>query len=860
MSESINGTSMALRTDLIRNRINRKPDQNGNLDHKANTFEIVYGGDHGKKLFHKGKEMMQYSGYSIKGDSISTEGVPWFAGWSGIEIQNFKLIEHPWNNDRVKSNYQIDKSQFDYYNNPNNKYLNDGTFEDQIIQGLNVEYAGHLYREFMYNNQDFEYAGSPVYTKDAKPKIGKKWIDYVHVLQPPTYLSWGFGTIYIDNSFGITYLTIPIAPFSLQNTTDLSAKFEQLPSSALSGEKVRVGVRVNSTFVDPVTTPFAWTITSSDGRRLDSVEFTGHATTETGMLSMTKNESRMLYATFTMPEQSVRIQFHVNQDGKSPEETLLDNNALDSNPLAVRVIKPVAFDYDVLTAKVKFPLINGVPVTAKLELPRPDAYWTGNAVGEVTVTNNSTNLYHPDEFKVSNNTVNEPSESIEVRPIIQAKIHRPDFGDNPEHKKWLNPSPQSPRRDGLVSYGGSVKRPWKYEYQECNEKKECTTKTVTGTAVANFTSGTDRQVYIMHVYNGLKDLPKHEYENKIENNTESSKTKKMLWENEPYQYDVIRWMRHVDEEGNTIEGDGMVVPVPGQYDRIFTHQASADIDWKSESTIAEQYKTAREAAKQKKNKKSLYNNAVFATDRELQKYAYPVKSGYYLNPVGKYTFTVKTVMYKQSDADTQDHKDLVNTLIDSFRYETNLIYINNKKDAVNLNNKPLAKKGGGFVPVKGILTADNPKGVNGAALLKVLDRKSDEARYSKQVEEIFSSPEPTGQTHEYWKKVMEGYSESSTLGSKENYKYREYVEKGQKKMYRVTETTKVTIEINPNNIPVYTHANMQNGKYYVKAWIDDAKLNRGDHTYKRLETLKGIDVLDNIEVTVVGSMFDDLND
>ncbi|GJM70487.1 hypothetical protein HMSSN036_27030 [Paenibacillus macerans] len=218
-------------------------------------------------------------------------------------------------------------------------------------------------------------------------------------------------------------------------------------------------------------------------------------------------------------------------------------------------------------------------------------------------------------------------------------------------------------------------------------------------------------------------------------------------------------------------------------------------------------------------------------------------------------------MYKQSDNDTQDHKDLVKALIDSFRYETNLIYINSKKDAVNIANEPLASKGGGFRAEAGILTAEQPKGVDGKVLLNVLDREDDESRYRKVVEPIYySQDQDESKTHQYWKRVLEGYKESNTQGSKDNYQYREYVADKQPKMYEITETTTVTIEINPDNIPVYTHANMQNGKYYVKAWIDDAPLSGGGHTYKKLGTLRGVDVLDNIEVTVVGSMFDDLND
>ena len=50
----------------------------------------------------------------------------------------------------------------------------------------------------------------------------------------------------------------------------------------------------------------------------------------------------------------------------------------------------------------------------------------------------------------------------------------------------------------------------------------------------------------------------------------------------------------------------------------------------------------------------------------------------------------------------------------------------------------------------------------------------------KKVEEIYHEHISGGNTHEYWKMVMEGYEESNTLSSRDNYKYREYVKPGQK--------------------------------------------------------------------------------
>ncbi|MNJ34697.1 hypothetical protein D3C77_294180 [compost metagenome] len=539
----------------------------------------------------------------------------------------------------------------------------------------------------------------------------------------------------------------------------------------------------------------------------------------------------------------------------------------------MKLVIPKELSYDVLSKQEKFPLKQGTPNTASLVLPVTDGWWTSNASGALNVINNTPNLFRAHQV-LNNPAVNEPSETVTRSPVFLTTIKREDFGDDPVNRKWMNPAPDpgTPiQRIGTVSHEGDVKRNYSYKYTTCSTNEEgknvCTEHTGSGTATASFDSGEDKKAFEIYVYNGRKDIPEQTFDNKIDNNSRDSLKKDMFWENEPYTYNVIRWMYHLNEEGKPYlpagvksEASDHGVAVPGQFPRIFTQQASANIAWKQEKTMAQEYATARNAAKDRKNNKSLYDRAVFPTDRDLQKYAYPIKSGYYFNPAGSYTFSVKTVTFKQSDGDTKDHQDLVDTLIDSFRYETDLIYINNKKAAVNIKNEPLDAKGGGFRAVAGTLTAAEPGGVNGSVLLKVLDRKSDAKRYTKVVEEIYSSQDKDeSKTHLFWKKVLEGYNESFTASSNTFYKYREFVKNGQPKMYKITETTEVTIQINPENIPVYTHANMQNGKYYVKAWIADAVLSKGNHTYKKLDTLRGMDVLDQIEVTVIGSMFDDLN-
>ncbi|MNJ37991.1 hypothetical protein D3C77_328280 [compost metagenome] len=151
-------------------------------------------------------------------------------------------------------------------------------------------------------------------------------------------------------------------------------------------------------------------------------------------------------------------------------------------------------------------------------------------------------------------------------------------------------------------------------------------------------------------------------------------------------------MHHQDEKGNKYDW----TQAPGQYIRTFIQQASGSVQWNVESSMTDEYAQARNAAAKRVNNKKLFDKAVFATDKELQKHDYPIKSGYYFNPAGRYTFTVKTEVFKNKQPNandmTDDHQDLVNGLIHSFRYETDLMFINNKKVAVNIKNDGLKEK------------------------------------------------------------------------------------------------------------------------------------------------------------------------
>jgi hypothetical protein len=265
------------------------------------------------------------------------------------------------------------------------------------------------------------------------------------------------------------------------------------------------------------------------------------------------------------------------------------------------------------------------------------------------------------------------------------------------------------------------------------------------------------------------------------------------------------------------------------------------------------YMKSREAARVGDRRNDQYDKAVFASDLAFKNIDYPIKSGYYFNPTGTYTFTVETVTYKPNKGPTKDHEELVDALVNSFRYETDLMYINNSKEAVNIQNEKLSKVGNKYERRPAALTAKDPTGVDGIKLLNV-----DKAYKIVDEEELKHSQNSGEFTHEYFKEILEGYEESGTIGSLNNYKYREYIKDGQS-MFKITERTTVTIKINPDNKKLYTYINMPDGKYTVTAWLGDVQLDSMNNEYKKLGTLKGIYPLDRIEVTVNGSLYDDQN-
>jgi len=642
----------------------------------------------------------------------------------------------------------------------------------------------------------------------------------------------------------------------LINNQDLSVQLEEPVSSVAEGDKVLVGVNIKSSYDRELTNiPFKWEITKEGGEAV-AATYTGHANIAEGKIEKIPARGELiLYAAFNMPDSDVNIKFEINKDGTNPPETELENNVLETvitSALSINTAGDFNLDYNVLSKKVSFPLAGGKDIIARLSAPRGSL--SGNAWGALNIYNKSTDLFGGLIDKVL--SVNEPAGTIIKNPIIDTTIYRKDATydsstnhyDNPSEGKWLD-GPASKTVSGKISFGGTAYAHYEYKVTRTNEDGSTDTDTETRTTSAAFNSGTDTRTITTKIYNGKPTIPAKTFENKIDYNAANYLQKNLFWTSEPYKFDVVRWMCHQNVDDSLYEWTA----VPGRYKRTFTQQNSGILMWTPASTMKDDYKRSREAARSMDYRKSEYDKAVFASDIKFKDVDYPIKAGYYFNPTGTYTFTVETVTYKTTKDETKDHKDLVQAVTDSFRYESDLMYINSNKEPVNIQNEPIYKSGKSYERRLAALTAKDPTGVDEVEMLKV-----EKTGYSKEWEEIKHSEKSGEFTHEYLKEILEGYEESGTVASKDKYKYREYIKDGQN-LYKITEKTTVTIKINPDNRNMYTYINMPDGKYRIAAWIGDIKLSDTSNAYKTLGAIKGIYNFDVIEVEVNGTLYDDQN-
>ena len=653
--------------------------------------------------------------------------------------------------------------------------------------------------------------------------------DHAYILQPPTKDTWGLAIFFHTLNGDTRYTTAWIKPLSIQ-AGDISAHAISSVSSAVPGSTVNLTFSAQSTF------------------KYD-LEDVSYEVQSNGIVEIADTQDlpregafNITYS-FTMPENDVTVRFAVNEARDNPEsEEDWENNDDEITVLvAADIDRETDFeiDYNILQRNIRFQLGEAL---AQLTLPR--GTWTDVATGQLNVYNDTPNIYN--DFVVENNeAVNEASEAITRNPLIRTLLRREDFGDNPLTRTYGETNTDT----GQVSADGEVNRSYSYRCGGCRgtgEFRYCPGHYLTTTASFNRITNTNN--ITANVYNGMELLTPPTFTNDVDHNNISNRYKKLWWTSDPITLDVVRLMYNQGEDDTLSDK----TEVDGRYERSFIEQNEGDLQWEIGTPMQDEYVNDRNKSQGRDYNLSGDEKVVLASDlrfRTVTDY-YPIRSGYFFNPSGTYSFTLTTEIYKDTPDETQEHKDLVDAMIAAFRYESDMVYIDSSRQAVTIGGQSLSRVGTAFSATTDFVTTEDSP---------YFDIDVDIDYNLDNVEELLHDYidvlyESGGVTDSRLRAVLEGYSESDTLSSRSDYKYVEYVHEGEE-VYKITETSTVVITINPDNTKLYTHAQMRNGDYRVRVYIDMVDLD--PLTYGHLTTLAGIGSLDQISIKVIGSMFED---
>ena len=651
--------------------------------------------------------------------------------------------------------------------------------------------------------------------KPIKPGTNESmpWDECILVLIPPTYIAWGYGVIFTADpgTHNVVHITkLPIAPINML-LEDIRAEFVSPPPDALAGDWVTITVSVSSFFEQEQEIEYRWSIPGISGVRY-------HNGQASGSIKVPEMGNQKMQISFVMPEDGANVTFEVNHNRKVLENGNFDNNITKHfvAPLTPPSRNSANIPAWVLTQEVAFTLFS----SASLEPQRGP--WNGNATGNLDIYDEST-IYN--YFDVTNNPyVNEASEAITRLPKITATLDRADFGDDPINGRFAaNNTPLS--KTAVVTGSGSVSRPYRYTTRYTDPDGTVWSRTYYRTAYADFSDINDARKYTFDVYNGISRLPfrKSFQKNVSKTSVQNSPlTYNLAWEGTPIPFDVVRYMCH----RNVKNAEYGWEEIDGRYERSFIGQSTGSIIWKTVISQAAGYKGDRDNAREGKSGQDNYKNAVFATDKSLQSIGYPIKSGYYFNPLGIYTCTVKTAQYKDTDDPTAEHEELVDKAKSAFRYSSDLQYITASRDVTKLTNVSLNNN-------RAILSIDDDSTLKSTTLETTIER--------------------TGYVDSLLCEVMEGYSESMSIDSWSVYKYRERTDKV---IYLVEEETVITFTLEPPGNNMYTHVNMPNGEYAIRVWAEQFVFS-GPIEKRADLSVSGSGNLDGINITVRGSIYDD---
>ena len=685
------------------------------------------------------------------------------------------------------------------------------------------------------------------------------------------------------------YFPLEISFFYADPINDLSLSTDNKISYAAPGTDVLLDFSVFSSFMDDELTRFEF--------------FINDVLNASGPFTAIGNELTNGSHSFLMPdEEAIKVTLWVNRDGTRPQEHDLSNNALEweisSVPDAITGAD-IELDYNVLTQEETFSL-RAIPPA--LTLPSyPNCAWSGGPYGTLTVVNGATNIYH--NFLVNGIPGNSVDISVTdespVDLIINTKLirDRANFRDDPigkyYGKNWIHNT--FPMARGIVTASGTLSRDytWWYIVTITTPGGGVSTYPVSGggTVSNSFVPIEHVQSVMVDVYNGRETLdpaPLPKFPPNAVTGDPTDPHKQARWISAPIDLAAVRPMGDkgltgfVERTGSTPVA--ATPAVDGQYARLFTYQNTAEFIWNDAKSppgmisMREFYQKDRDKSKARDYNIDGSELAVFASDLGYRSVNYPIRSGYYFNPAGQYTFDITTVTYQTSTGETEEHKDFVDSSLAGFRYESNMVYISPSRQAVSVRGQTYSRWGdslsrtgsaygalpdyagitdyAGFAGYQGRLAPDTS-----SLLFDIVATRDSYQKDWRELYHDYRGPDQGSLTDYRIRRALEGWEESGASDRFDMYKYVEFA-RGDIRVYEVTETTRVIVRVNPANRKVYTHAQMKNGNYYVNAYVGDIPLDSlpslsYNEAFQAM-TLYGVRQLDRIDIRVVGSMFDDI--
>lgn len=368
-----------------------------------------------------------FAGYAMEGmrfPNIYHE----YDGWdSSVSMELKNWIRQPWNNASITLIKMYGGENFSKFDIDNQSEKTQAKMLSSIIEGFPTSFEG--VSAFLLPESDPRH-----YTK-------VNWLDYVHIIQPPTTFSWGIGMMWLPS---LGYKSILMSPFE-RNSDNLYVDLIQATEEAEVNSNIVINsiskaVDYKNAPIDIITTA-KWEYRYINGDENDkSIIYINRATNNSFDIS----DTRLSTISFDMPSEVnkiLEIKFSLNYNEDNP---YYESAGFEDNYKIVR-IKAIAAQ-NIPSGRISFTPSecdwrngNINPVSVKVDvIGSTSIYITGRDTRTYTISDYKGNTYtyitlwrYTQEWKIGDILVNGNNldQSILIQNGQYVTVKKEGFGD-----------------------------------------------------------------------------------------------------------------------------------------------------------------------------------------------------------------------------------------------------------------------------------------------------------------------------------------------------------------------------------------------------------------------------------------------